>query len=176
MDEISMGEEVLVEKFFLNEHPIIILFDSGASHDFMSSTYAKKAKLSLVASGMPYVISTLDGWVDADQIDCKAPLDLAGQLIETDLIILRGQGIYVILGMSWMKWHKAIHDIEARLVRLNSIVHGKVTLYLPVVSHIKAFLHHMVELKLEDIHVVREFLDIFLDDLPGMPPERAIEL
>jgi predicted aspartyl protease len=61
MDEISMGEEVLVEKFFLNEHPIIILFDSGASHDFMSSTYAKKAKLSLVASGMPYVISTLDG-------------------------------------------------------------------------------------------------------------------
>jgi hypothetical protein len=33
----------------------------------------------------------------------------------------------------------------------------------------------MVELKLEDIHVVREFLDVFPDDLPGMPPERAIE-
>jgi hypothetical protein len=33
----------------------------------------------------------------------------------------------------------------------------------------------MVERKLEDIHVVCEFSDIFPDDLPGMPPERAIE-
>jgi hypothetical protein len=33
----------------------------------------------------------------------------------------------------------------------------------------------MVELKLEDIHVVREFLDVFPNDLPGMPPKRAIK-
>jgi hypothetical protein len=33
----------------------------------------------------------------------------------------------------------------------------------------------VVELRLEDIHVVREFLDLFPDDLPGMPPERVIE-
>jgi hypothetical protein len=54
-------------------------------------------------------------------------------------------------------------------------VHGKVVLHLPTVSHIKASLHHVVELKLEDIHVIREFLDVFPDDLLGMPPERAIE-
>jgi hypothetical protein len=58
MDEIPMGEEVLAGMFSLNECPIIILFDSGASHDFMSFTCAKKAMLSLVASGAPYVIST----------------------------------------------------------------------------------------------------------------------
>jgi hypothetical protein len=56
-----MGEEVLVGAFFLNKCPIIILLDSGASHDFMSFTCAKKAKLSLVASGAPYVISTPRG-------------------------------------------------------------------------------------------------------------------
>jgi predicted aspartyl protease len=61
MDEIPTGEEVLAGAFFLNKHPIIVLFDSGASHDFMSSTCAKKAKLSLVASEAPYVISTLGG-------------------------------------------------------------------------------------------------------------------
>jgi hypothetical protein len=33
----------------------------------------------------------------------------------------------------------------------------------------------VVELKLEDIYVIREFLNVFPDDLPGMPPERAIE-
>jgi hypothetical protein len=69
--------------------------------------------------------------VDADRIVRKAPLDLVGWVIETDLIILRGQGIDVILGMSWMKWHKAILDIAAQLIQLNSPVHGKVTLYLP---------------------------------------------
>jgi hypothetical protein len=54
-------------------------------------------------------------------------------------------------------------------------VDGKVILQLPMVSHIKAFLHHVVELKLEDIHAVQEFLDVFPDDLPRMSPERAIE-
>jgi hypothetical protein len=54
-------------------------------------------------------------------------------------------------------------------------VYGKVTLYLLVIYRIKASLHHVVERKLEDIHVVQEFLDMIPDGLPGMPPERAIE-
>jgi hypothetical protein len=63
-----MGEEVLADTFFLNEHHIVILFDSGASHDFMSSTCVKKARLILMASGAPYVISTPGARVDVDRI------------------------------------------------------------------------------------------------------------
>jgi hypothetical protein len=63
-----MGEEVLAGMFFLNEHPIIILFGSGASDDFISSTCVERAKLTLVASGAPYVISTPGGRVDTDRI------------------------------------------------------------------------------------------------------------
>jgi hypothetical protein len=111
-----MGEEVLVGTYFLSERPIIILLDSRASHDFMSSTCAKKAKLTLVASGTPYVISTPGGRVDTDQIVCKAPLDLAGRVIESNLVILSGKGIDVILEMSWMKWHKALLDLSADLL------------------------------------------------------------
>jgi hypothetical protein len=166
---------VLAGMFFLNERPIVILFDSEASHDFMSSTCAKKARLTLMASGAPYVISTPRGRVDADRIVQKLPLDLSGRVFETDIIVLSGQGIDVILGMSWMKWHKAILDISARLVHLNSPVYGKVTLHLPAISHIKASLHHVVERRLEDIHVVHEFPDVFPDELLGMPPERVIE-
>jgi hypothetical protein len=100
---------------------------------------------------------------------------LSGRVFEKDLIELSGQGIDVILGMSWMKWHKAVLDISAKLVHQNSPVYGKVTLHLPAISHIKASLHHVIERRLEDIHVVCEFLDVFPDDLPVMPPERAIE-
>jgi hypothetical protein len=117
----------------------------------MSSICAKKAKLSLVTLGTPYVITTPGGWVDADQLVCRAPLELVGRVFETDLIVLNGQGLDFILGMSWMKWHKTTLDISAWLVQLNSPVYGKVTLHLLVVSRIKDSLHHVVELKIEDI-------------------------
>jgi hypothetical protein len=175
MEEIPTGEEMLACMFFLNERPIVILFDSGASHDFMSSACAKRAKLALVASGAPYVISTPGGRVDANRIAQKVSLELPGRVFNTNLIVLSGQGIDVILGMSWMKLYKAILDIAARLVHLNSPVYGKVILHLPAIARFKASLHHMVERKLEEIHVVREFPDVFPDDLPRMPPERAIE-
>jgi hypothetical protein len=103
VDEIPTSKEVLPGMFFLNERPIIFLFDSGASHDFMSSTCAKKAKLSPVALETPYVICTPGDRVGVDRIIRKAPLDLVGWVIETDLIILSGQEIDVILGMSWRK-------------------------------------------------------------------------
>jgi hypothetical protein len=175
MEEIPTGEEALTGTFFLNEHPVIILFDSRALHDFMSSTCANKAMLSLVASGAPYLVSTPRGQVDVDHVVQKVPLELSEWIFSTNLIIPSGQGIDVIPGLSWMKAHRAVLDIAGRLVHLDTPMYGKVILHLPVVFRIKASLHHMFELKLEDIHVVREFPNVFPDDLPGMPPERAIE-
>jgi hypothetical protein len=77
--------------------------------------------------------------------------------------------------MGWMKWHNAILDISVRLVHLNSPVYGKITLHLHAVFCIKASLHHVVEKRFQDIHVVHEFPDVFPDELPRMPPKRAIE-
>jgi hypothetical protein len=79
---------------------------------------------------------------------------MARRVFSTDLIILKGQGLDVILGMGWMKLHRAVLDIAGQSVHLDSPVYGKVILHLPAVSRIKVSLHHMVELKLEDIHVV----------------------
>jgi hypothetical protein len=42
MEDIPVGEQVLVGTFSLNGHPFIILFDSGASHDFISKAYTQK--------------------------------------------------------------------------------------------------------------------------------------
>jgi hypothetical protein len=36
VEDIPEGKQVLVGTFSLNGHPAIILFDSGASHDFIS--------------------------------------------------------------------------------------------------------------------------------------------
>jgi hypothetical protein len=154
VEEIPTGEVVFTGMFFLNELPIIILFDSGASHDFVSFACVKRAKLTLVASRAPYVVSTPGGRVDTDRIAQKVPLELSRRVFSTSLIVLSGQGIDVILRMRWMKLHRAILDVAARLVHLCSPMYGKVTLHLLAIARIKASLHHVVELKLEDIHVV----------------------
>jgi hypothetical protein len=171
VEEIPTGEEVLAGTFFLNEHPINILFDSGASHDFVSFACAERARLTLVALGAPYVISTPGGWVDNDRIAQNVPLELSRRVISTNLIVLSGRGIDVILGMRWMKLHKVVLDIAARLVHLYSPVYGVVTLHLLEISCIRECLHNVVERTLEDIQVVREFPDVFPEDLLGMPPE-----
>jgi hypothetical protein len=90
VDGIPTGEEVPAGMFFLNECHIVILFDSVASHDFMSSACAKKARLTLVASGATYVISTPGGRVDADRVVQKVSLNLSGRVFETNLIVLSG--------------------------------------------------------------------------------------
>jgi hypothetical protein len=154
LDEIPMGEEVLVGMFFLNERPIIILFDSRASHGFMSLAFVERAKLTLVASRAPYVICTPGGQVDTNRIAQKLPPELSRRVFSSNVIVLSGQGIDGILGMSWMKLHMAILDISARLVQLNPPVYGKVTLHLLTVARFKASLHHVVERRLEDICIV----------------------
>jgi hypothetical protein len=47
LEEIPLGEEVLAGTFFLYEHLVVILFDSGALYDFLSLAYAQKARLTL---------------------------------------------------------------------------------------------------------------------------------
>jgi hypothetical protein len=75
-----------------------------------------------------------------------------------------------------MRLHKTILDIAKWLVCLDSLVYGMVTLHLSVIVHLKASVHHIVAKSIEEIPVVREFLDVLPDDLLGMPPERDIEL
>jgi hypothetical protein len=111
VEDIPKGEEVLAGIFLLFGHPIIILFDSGASHDFMSLVCAKRAELSLTVAKPSYMISTPGVRVVGNRIAREVPLELDGHVFSTHLIVLDGQGIDVILGMSCMKLHKAILDI-----------------------------------------------------------------
>jgi hypothetical protein len=77
----------------------------------MSATCAKRLKLALTIAKPSYMISTPRGRIVANRIAREVLLELARQLFSTHLIVLDGQGIDVILGMSQMKLHKAILDI-----------------------------------------------------------------
>jgi hypothetical protein len=57
-----------------------------------------------------------------------APLNLAGKLFRTSLIVLDGQDIDMTLGMSWLEEHKALLDTFSHIVRLDSPANGVVVL------------------------------------------------
>jgi hypothetical protein len=81
----------------------------------------------------------------------------------------------VILEMSWMRDHKALLDTAAHMVRLDSPVHGINVLQLAAHPVTASSLHHLTAPSLEDIPVAREYPNVFLDDLSGMPPDRDVE-
>jgi hypothetical protein len=81
----------------------------------------------------------------------------------------------VILGMNWMKRHRALLDTAARTIHLDSPEHGNATLQLALTPVTSAVVHHTVAQNLEDILVACEFPDVFPEDLPGMPSDRDVE-
>jgi hypothetical protein len=143
VEDIPEGEEVLVGTFLLFGHPIIILFDFGASHDFMSVACTERLKLALTVAKPSYMISTPRGRFMANKIAREVPLELAGQLFPTNHLLSDGYRIDVILGMSWMKLHNTILDIAKQLVYLDSPIYGKVALHLQVIVHINAVMKYM---------------------------------
>jgi hypothetical protein len=61
VDVIPVGEEDLAGTYYLREHPIVVLFNSGASYDFMSLACAQKTNLSLEKMEVPYLTLTHGG-------------------------------------------------------------------------------------------------------------------
>jgi hypothetical protein len=74
-----------------------------------------------------------------------------------------------------MKRCKAVLDIAACTVHLESPTHGSIVLKLSPPTSIASVLHHTAAENVEDIPVACEFPDVFPEDLAGMPPDRHVE-
>jgi hypothetical protein len=175
MEDIPEGEQLLVGTFSLNGYPAIILFDSGATHDFITKPCTQRCQLSIHHIDTPYLISTPGGRVITKQTVINTPLDLAGKLYKPSLIVLDGKGLDIILGMGWMRAHKALLGTSTQVVQLDSPLYGTQFLQLSVISMATPSVHHTAAQNIEDIPVACEFPDIFPEDLPGMPPDRDVE-
>jgi hypothetical protein len=175
MEDIPEGDQVLTGTFSLNRHPVIILFDSGASHDFISKACTQKHQLAIECMLTPYMISTPGGKIITRQVVVNPSLNRGGRVYQTCLVVLERQGIDVILGMNWMRKHKAVLDIATHTMHLESPAHGSVVLKLQPPTSIVSTLHHTTAQNLEDIPVVCKFPDIFPEDLLGMPLDQDVE-
>ncbi|GKA65447.1 putative reverse transcriptase domain-containing protein [Tanacetum coccineum] len=176
--EAVQDPNVVTGTFSLNDHFVTVLFDSGADFSFISTEFAPllNVKPSIVNPG--YVIEVADGKkVEVDRVirDCK--LELGSSLFSINLIPLGHGSFDVIVGMDWLSQHKAVIVCHEKVVEIPVEdgrilrVHGERA--VGITKALKSAKED--EPKLSDISVVRDFEDVFPDDLSGLPPQRQVE-
>jgi hypothetical protein len=166
---------VLTGTFSIRDHPVKILFDSGATHSFISESLVSKLGLHSCHTKDSFVVATAGGRILSNTITKVVPLQLGSKTFLTNLIHLGLGGLDVILGMNWLTQHQVVLDIATRIVEIHSPTSGHTTLYLSQVEGINPCSYAAVTIQLEDIPVLCEYPDVFPDDLPGMPPDRDVE-
>jgi hypothetical protein len=100
VEEIPAGKVVTAGKFLVNDHPIVVLFDSDASHSFVSSTFASEHNLNVIriAKG-GYCISATRNNISTNQVVNNVRIEIGDREFLVDLVVLPRLGIDVILGM-----------------------------------------------------------------------------
>ena len=111
--ELPEGAPIMTGTFSIHHKPAVILFDSGATHSFISDKCGARVGLESSQAMAQYMITTLGGKITSNQIIRYVPIQLGSKLIKTDLISLSLEGMDVILGMDWMTKHKVLLDISS---------------------------------------------------------------
>ena len=94
----------------------------------------------------------------------------------SDLVVLFGVGIDVILGMTWMSGNGVLIDTTTHVVMLRDPSTKEAFLVqLPHDINIHNTMNVVTSSGIKDIPVVCEFLDVFPNDLPGLPLDRDVE-
>ena len=136
--------------------------------------------------------------VSVNSVYRNCPIVIQAREFLADLITLPFQEFDLILGMDWLTKHRAIVDCGHKTIMLRCsdqskvIVQGiKSSVMSNVISSVQArrlmrkgcetFLVMILDSKrsqveVEKILVVREFLDVFPEELPGIPIEREVDL
>ncbi|GJV00607.1 putative reverse transcriptase domain-containing protein [Tanacetum coccineum] len=144
-----------------------------------------------------YEVELADGRIVSTNTILKGcTLSLVNHVFEIDLMPIDPKTFDVIISMDWLVKHDAVIVCGEKVIRIpygnkTLIVEGdKGVSQLKVISCINArkyieqgchlFLAHVIENKskekrMEDVPVIRDFLEVFPEELPGLPPLRQVE-
>src|SRR5438132_578506 len=121
ISQVPTGAPVMAGTFLVNGHPAVILFDSGASHSFVSALCAYRIKLKCEFTEHEYCIQSPGGQLSAHTMARNLLIDLDGTTYLASPLVLHHQRIDLILGVDWMNQHGAVIDTSTRIVSLNTL-------------------------------------------------------
>nr|GEV21707.1 putative reverse transcriptase domain-containing protein [Tanacetum cinerariifolium] len=169
---------VVTGTFLLNNYYASMLFDSGADRSCVSTTFSALLNIAPSTLDISYAIELVDGRVLETNIILKGcTLGLLGYPFNIDLIHVELGSFDVIIRMDWLEKYHTLIVCDEKVVR---IPYGDEVLIIrgdncdcEIMS--KKAEDKSEEKRLEDVPIVREFLKVFPEDLPGLPPARQVE-
>ncbi|GJR98195.1 putative reverse transcriptase domain-containing protein [Tanacetum coccineum] len=196
---------VVTGTFLLNNRCASILFDTGADRSFVSTQFSTLINIAPTTLDHGYNVELADGsiiWVNMVLLGCT--LNFLNHPFHVDLMPVEMGTYDVIIGMDWLTKYQAVIDCAKKIVRIPFgseilIFHGdgsrnKRGTRLNIISCTKAqkyvlqgchvFLAHITvketgdkskKKQLEEVPIVKNFPEVFPEDLPGLPPTRQVE-
>jgi hypothetical protein len=153
-DEAQQAQDVVLGMFLAISHPASILFDSGASHSFISSTFVAKHHLPMSIMKHPILVSSLGGDMRTQHICLAISIIIRGLDFLANIIILDCMGIDIILYMDWLKKDDEVILCIKKAVRL-TMKHGTTVEFFAVMTTDQASMPNQVHgNSLEEIQVV----------------------
>ncbi|GJT42684.1 putative reverse transcriptase domain-containing protein [Tanacetum coccineum] len=148
-----------------------------ADFSFISTEFAPLLNVKRIVNP-GYVIEIADGKkVEVDRIILDYKLELGNSLFSINLIPLGHGSFDVIVGMDWLSQNNAVIVCHEKVVEIP--LEGSGILRVQGEHNLgaaKALMNAKVdEPKLSDISVVWDFVDVFPEDLSGLPPQRQVE-
>jgi hypothetical protein len=181
-DTVQETPGVVLGTFLVEYHSANVLFDTGATHSFVTASWVETHNIPVAPMYPPMRVSSVGGRTQTDRFCRSARVQIRGIEFPADLIVMGNQDttIDVMIGINWLTKYQASLSCDKRTVKLVSLSGEEVLVELVLSGPRKGSCHqvtaHIEEIKpSEAINVVLEFPDVFPEELPGMPPERKVE-
>jgi hypothetical protein len=119
--------------------------------------------------------SSPSGEMRAKHICPAVSITIKGADFLANLIILDSKGIDIIFGMNWLRKYDGVILCDKRAIWLTK-EDGTIVEFIAATQADQTSLLNQVQgTSLDEIRVVQEYPNVFLEDLPSMPPDRDIE-
>ncbi|KAJ0802805.1 putative nucleotidyltransferase, Ribonuclease H [Helianthus annuus] len=182
----------------IGERSIYVLFDTGATHSLVSHSFTKYLPIRPTLLDHTFTISTpMENSSVITYVYKDCPIRIESIVCKADLFPIHMCDFDIILGIDWLSRHRVTIDCHSRRVIFGDLHHPDIIYQgtqahksLKIISALKArksilngcagFLASIKDtsasIKSIDSHsVVREYPDVFPDELPGLPPDRQLE-
>jgi hypothetical protein len=153
-DEAQQAPDVVLGMFLASLHPATILFDSGASHSFILSSFVVKHSLPMATMKHTMLVSSLGGEMRAKHICPEVSITIRRVDFPSTLILLDSNGIDIILGMDWLSKYDRVIQCARKAVKLTKKDETSVGFVAMVQSDQDSVLNQTKLIALEDIKVV----------------------
>ncbi|GJS30471.1 putative reverse transcriptase domain-containing protein [Tanacetum coccineum] len=196
---------VVTGTFLLNNHYASILFDTGADRSFISTAFSSLINIAPTPLENCYDVELADGkLVGIDTIIRGCTLNFLDHPFNIDLMPVELGSFDIIIGIDWLRRCHVVIVCDEKLVQIpygnetltfcgNESSNGRES-RLTVISCSKAqeymakgcqvFLAQISAKKeedksegkqIKDVPIVRDFPEVFPEDLPGLPLARPVE-